>query len=397
MKRFLLFLGIFLILLGLLFPSAENKTLSLKEVPIEDEKRAMFLSYLEYESLLKGKDQKGLEEELTHMIDTLAENHFNMLIVQVRSFSDAIYPSEIFPSSETLVSHEGDPLLMDILSFLITKAHEKGMEVHAWINPYRIRSTDDGSTLSYKNPAYKWLGSNQVKIIKGKGIFYNPASSEVRALVLEGIEEILKKYAVDGILFDDYFYPDDTIDQENYQAYLKEEGTLSLDEYRLEQVNELVKSTYALVHAYNKVFSISPEGNMDNNYEINYADTKRWMQEEGYIDYIIPQIYFGFYNEKKPFYETVRKWNSYITIDTVQLIPALAFYKVGKVDQYALAGKEEWEEYQNIIGRQIIASRPVSHYKGFALFRYEYLFGSKYETEAVINERESLLHLLKWE
>ncbi len=395
MKRFLLFLGIFLILLGLLFPSETNKTLALKNIPIENEKRAMFLSYLEYESLLKGKDKEALEEELTNIIDTLVENHFNMLIVQVRSFSDAIYPSEIFPTSETLVAHEGDPLLIDVLSYLVTKAHEKNMEVHAWINPYRIRSSEDGSSLSYKNPAYKWLGSKEVKIIKGKGIFYNPASPEVRQLVLDGIEEILQKYDVDGILFDDYFYPDDTIDQENYQDYLKEGGNLSLSEYRLEQVNELVKNTYSLVHSYNKVFSISPEGNMDNNYEINYADTKRWMQEEGYIDYIIPQIYFGFYNEKKPFYETVRKWNSYITIDSVQLIPALAFYKVGKTDQYALAGKEEWERNQNIIQRQIIASRPVSHYGGFALFRYEYLFGSKYETEAVMKEKESLLHLLQ--
>ena len=367
----------------------------MKPHPIEDEKRAIFLSYLEYQSLLKGKDSATMQQVLASILDTLEENKFNMLIVQVRSFSDAIYPSELFPSSNTLVEKEGDPLPFDLLSFLIEEAHKRAIEIHAWINPYRIRNTMDGSSISIKNPCYKWLGSNQVKGIDEKGIFYNPASQEVRDLVVAGVEEILKNYDVDGILFDDYFYPDASIDLDNYQDYVASGGNLSLTDYRLDQVNQLVRAVYEMVHSYHKVFSISPEGNIDNNYEINYADTKRWMQEDGYIDYIIPQIYFGFDNERKPFYETVREWNNMITNDSVQLLPALAFYKAGTEDYYALQGSKEWQLHQDIIRRQIITSRAVSHYKGFALFRYEYVFGTRYENDSVLKEREALVSLLQ--
>lgn len=375
--------------------SEEKEVLSLKSsLEIKEEKRAVFLSYLEYQSLLKGNDMEKMKRELIMILDTLKENGFNMVIAQVRSFSDAIYPSLLFPSSMTVVSKEGEELPFDLLSFLIEESHERGMELHAWINPYRIRSSTNGSSISVKNPCYKWLGSNHVKLIEGKGIFYNPASTEVRKLVLSGIEEILENYNVDGILFDDYFYPDETIDDENYRVYTKEGGTLSLSDYRLQQVNELVKATYDVVHSYGKKFGISPEGNINNNYDSNYADTKRWMSEDGYIDYIMPQIYFGFYHERKPFYETVREWSSFIKIDSVSLLPALAFYKVGSEDAYALSGKDEWTNSQNIIMRQVIASRGVSHYQGFAVFRYEYLFGKKYETEAVLMEKESLQKLL---
>lgn len=374
--------------------SSEEKSVQIKEITLKNEKRAIFLSYLEYQSLLKGKDEVKMKQEVTTILDHLQENGFNFLIAHVRSFSDAIYPSDLFPSSMTLVEKEGDELSFDLLSFFIEECHNRKIEFHAWINPYRIRSTTDGSSISIKNPCYKWLGSNHVKLIENKGIFYNPASPLVRKLILAGIEEILENYNVDGILYDDYFYPDETIDDENYRVYTEEGGTLSLSDYRLHQVNELVKATYDIVHSYGKKFGISPEGNIDNNYDKNYADTKRWMSEEGYIDYIMPQIYFGFYHERKPFYDTVREWNSFIKLDSVSLLPSLAFYKIGSEDTYALSGKDEWTNSQDIIMRQVIASRGVSRYQGFAVFRYEYLFGQKYETEEVLKEKESLQKLL---
>ncbi len=389
-----LLLGLFFTLSIFLKPNSTKTFISLKDTSIKDEYHAMFFSYLEFESLLKGKDEVEMKNTLTTILDKLEEYDYNLLLVQVRSFSDAIYPSEIFPSSMKVVEQEGDELPFDILDYIVSEAHSRNMEVHAWVNPYRIRNTTDGSTISVKNPCYKWLGSNHVKQIEGKGIFYNPASEEVRTLILQGIEELLNNYAIDGVLFDDYFYPDEAIDELNYQVYLNKGGTLSLSEYHLEQVNELVRSTYTLVKKYNKKFGISPEGNIDNNYQQNHADTLRWITEEGYIDYIMPQIYFGFYNERKPFYETVRDWNQRITLDTIELIPALAFYKVGQEDTYALSGKGEWLTNTDIIRRQIIASRAVSHYAGFALFRYEYIFGEQYETETVLKEREALDDLL---
>ena len=270
------------------------------------------------------------------------------------------------------------------------------MELHAWVNPYRIRSTTDISSISTDNPAYQYLNTNHVKVIEDVGIFYNPASEEVRDLVISGIEELVKNYDIDGVHFDDYFYPDDTIDLENYQEYLDAGGTLSLSDYRLNNVSLLIKGVYDKIKSIKEevVFGISPEGNINNNYDSNYIDTKKILSEEGYVDYIMPQIYFGFLNEVMPFMETVNMWNSLITVDTIKLIPALAFYKVGTTDAYAKGGNNEWIENNDIIKKQILISRNVSNYGGFSLFRYDYLFNEEYLNDYLKKEKDNLNDIL---
>lgn len=381
-----------IIIISLFVPKPSSLTLEFPK--IQDEKKAIFVSYIEYQDYIKNQDIRTAKANLITMLDNMEKLGFNMIIAHVRSFSDAVYPSKLFPSSEVIVNKEGDELPFDILEFIIKEAHLRHIEIHAWINPYRIRNSTNIDSISKNNPCYKWLGSNKLKVIPNKGIFYNPASREVRTLVLEGIKEILDNYEVDGIHFDDYFYPDHEIDRDNYASYINEGGKLSLTDYRLEEVNKLVRATYELVHSYNKIFGISPEGNIDNNYASNYADTKRWMGEKGYIDYIMPQIYFGFLNERKPFLKTILEWNSYIKLDDIKLLPALAFYKTGSKDNYAVSGSTEWQDNQNIIMKQVIASRGVSHYMGFSLFRYDYIFGDRYKTETTMKETEELLKLL---
>ena len=229
-----------------------------------------------------------------------------------------------------------------------------------------------------------------------KGIFYNPADSEIRNLIISGVEEILDNYDVDGIHYDDYFYPSKTIDLENYQEELLKRENLTIDEYRLENTTKLIEKTYEVVKKKDKniLFGISPEGNIDNNYTSNYIDTKKFAGNSGYVDYLMPQIYFGFFNSIKPFYETVKEWNSYIKTDTVKLIPALAFYKVGEEDLYAKDGQYEWIEYNNIIAREVLASRPLSNYQGFAIFRYDSIFNDNL-TSYAFKEKENLKKILK--
>ena len=108
----------------------------------------------------------------------------------------------------------------------------------------------------------------------------------------------------------------------------------------------------------------------------------------------MPQIYFGFFNSIKPFYETVKEWNSYIKTDTVKLIPALAFYKVGMEDKYAKSGFNEWIDNDNIIMREILLSRNLKNYKGFSLFRYENIFNEEIYTKTSIKEIENLKKIL---
>ena len=391
-KEYYLLLIIFLLfIIYLLVPSATTNT----KKEEREEKRAVFISYIELGNYLRGKDEETIKKTIDDMLDNVKNFDFNMVILQVRSFSDAIYPSSIFPSSRSVVNNEGDELPFDILKYFIKKAHQKDLELHAWINPYRISNDTDTSIISKENPAYKLLNTSSVKVIDNVGIYYNPASSEVESLILEGVEEIIKNYDVDGIHFDDYFYPkSNDIDSTDYEKAYKDNNSLTLQEYRLNTISSLIRKTYKLIKSYDKsiLFGISPDGNIDNNYNSNYVDTRKFCTEEGYLDYIMPQVYYGFLNSTKPFEDTVKSWNNLITND-IDLIPALAFYKTGNIDEFAKEGVNEWVEYNNIIAREVMLSRELSNYSGFALFRYDSIFGNSL-TETSFLEKENLKNIL---
>ncbi len=391
-KEYYLLLIIFLLfIIYLLVPSATTNT----KKEEREEKRAVFISYIELGNYLRGKDEETIKKTIDDMLDNVKNFDFNMVILQVRSFSDAIYPSSIFPSSRSIVNNEGDELPFDILKYFIKKAHQKDLELHAWINPYRISNDTDTSIISKENPAYKLINTSSVKVIDNVGIYYNPASSEVESLILDGVEEIIKKYDVDGIHFDDYFYPkSNDIDGTDYEKAYKDNNSLTLQEYRLNTISSLIRKTYKLIKSYDKsiLFGISPDGNIDNNYNSNYVDTRKFCTEEGYLDYIMPQVYYGFLNSTKPFEDTVKSWNNLITND-IDLIPALAFYKTGNIDEFAKEGVNEWVEYNNIIAREVMLSRELSNYSGFALFRYDSIFGNSL-TETSFLEKENLKNIL---
>lgn len=360
---------------------------------IEEEKRAVFISYIELGNNLRGKSSEEMKCTINDMLDNAKNFGFNMIILQVRIFSDAIYKSSIYPSSRSVVNTEGDDLPFDILDYFVKKAHNKNLELHAWINPYRISNDTDISVISKDNPAYSMLNSTNIEVTDN-GIYYNPASNKVETLILEGIEEIIKNYDVDGIHFDDYFYPkSDDIDKREYEKSLKD-NNLTLQQFRLNTISSLIKKTYKLIKSYDKslLFGISPDGNIDNNYNSNYVDTRLFCTEKGYLDYIMPQVYYGFFNSTKPFEDTVKSWNNLIT-NNIELIPALAFYKTGNVDNYAKDGSNEWIEYNNIIAREVMLSRELSNYSGFAIFRYDSLFGNNL-TETSFLERENLKNIL---
>lgn len=355
----------------------------------DEETRGIYVSYIEFTNHLSNKSRNDIKLEIENIIKTIKEYNFNLVILQVRPFSDSIYNSKIFPTSWTVAKVEGEKLEIDILDYFIKIAHRNDIKVHAWINPYRISNNTDTSKISDENPAYKWLNTNNVKVIIDKGIYYNPASNEVIELIVDGIEEIITNYDVDGIHLDDYFYPDDTIDIEDYEKYKNE---MSLSDYRLNNTNRLIKTIYDKIKEIDSdiLFGISPEGNIENNYNRNYADVKTWLQEEGYIDYIMPQIYYGFFNETKPFIETVNEWQELIKND-VTLIPALALYKTGTIDEYAKGGKEEWIKNSNTITNQIKIIRNIEKIAGYSLFRYDYLL--KTDNTNLMLEQENLRKL----
>jgi len=374
---------------------ANNKTEENISLNTIDEYRAMFVSYLELEEYIMGQDDNTSRENIITILNNMNENNFNMIILHVRPFSDSIYKNSIFPYSQYVLNDKNEYPSYDVLDFFIQESHKRNIEIHAWINPYRISFDTDVSKIKEDHIIYKYVNTSHIQVIDNKGIFYNPASSEARKLIVNGVEEIVLNYDIDGIHFDDYFYPDNTFDLDEYEQYLNEGGTLSLSDYRLNNTSILIKEVYDAIKNINPnvIFGISPEGNINNNYDFNYIDTKKITSEKGYIDYIMPQIYFGFFNEVMPFIETVNMWNSLIKVEEINIIPALAFYKSGTIDNYAKGGKEEWILNTDIIKRQILISRNLSNYKGFSLFRYDYIFKEDIN-EYQLNERNNLFSIM---
>lgn len=388
MKTKILVLFVFLLVAYLFFIPVKNYE---RKASKKEEKRAVFISYMELQKYLKGKDIKTAKANINKMISALKSNKFNMIILQVRSFSDAIYESQYFPWSMVISENEGEAYHFDVLAYFIEMSHKNNLELHAWINPYRIRTNNDVSTITVKNPAYNLLETNDVDI-SDNGIYYNPASSNVQKLILDGIEEILENYQVDGIHFDDYFYPNLDIDNENYLEYSKH-NDISKDKYHLLMVNNLVKETHKLTKKHHVVFGISPEGNIENNYSKNQADVYTWAKSNEYVDYLMPQIYYGFQNEAAPFYNVLKKWDNLVRESDVKILPALAFYKSNQEDLYAKNGKYEWIENDDIIMRQVLLSRNMQSYAGFALFRYDSIFKEEV-TEVVNSEIKNLKKIM---
>ncbi len=301
-----------------------------------------------------GLSENELKGELDDVISTCKSVGINAIFFQVRPCSDALYKSSVFPWSAVLsgtqgVSPDGG---FDPLDYIITAAHKNGIELHAWINPYRICMTSDGAekgiaALSEDNPAAKHP-EYRVECSDG-GVYYNPALEEVRALITSGVAEIVENYDVDGIHFDDYFYPygvTDYPDAEDYEKYGA--GFADIADFRRNNVNMLVKQVSEKIHKINpKVsFGISPFGIWDNkrdnplgsdttgmsSYREIYADSKKWV-ESGWVDYICPQVYWAFETPAAPFDTLVNWWNGICSKSGVRLYIGHALYKLGSGEE----------------------------------------------------------------
>lgn len=358
-----------------------------------EEDRYMFISYIDY-SYLKGKDENILKEEIDKIVLNIKNSNFNGIILQVRAFSDAIYNSKIYSPSLKIVNNEDDKLNLDLLDYFIKKSHENNIKLIAWINPYRIRSNNDISSISENNVVYKYLNTSNVEI--KEGIYFNPASDEVLDLIVNGVLEIVENYNVDGILYDDYFYPSKTCDLKDYELYKTQGGTKSLEDFRRDNINKLITKTYEKIKEIKKdvLFGISPSGNMNNNYNDEYLDIN-YLIENKIIDFIMPQIYYGFDNTSLPFTSTVNSWSSLVKDTSIRFYVALALYKAGLEDRYAKDGISEWINNSDIITKQIIVSRNTYNYKGFSLFRYDYFFNDEKNNKQLVDEVFYVKNLLK--
>ena len=238
----------------------------------------------------------------------------NTVVVQVRPKGDALYQSDLNPWSAVLTGAQGTNPGYDPMAFMIAEAHKRGMEFHAWMNPYRITTSGtDVSALSADNMARKhpdWI------LTYNGAMYYDPANEEVQQYICDTVKEVVEKYYVDAIHFDDYFYPS------NYPLPEGETREGAVAQERRDNVDTLIKKVYQTIKntKASVEFGISPMGIWKNStsdeagsatrgsegYYTVYGDAKKWV-EKGWVDYITPQIYWEQGNAYAD-YETLVKW-----------------------------------------------------------------------------------------
>ncbi len=351
----------------------------------------VWISYSEINGMLTS--QSGFESEFLNVISNAKQFNIQNLYIHVRAFCDSLYKSDYFPLISAAESYG-----FDVLEYILTKCHQNGIKVHAWINPYRVSATtSDIETLNLNSPALKWLkddnAENDRNVCITDGIYLNPAELEVQKLIIDGIREILEKYDVDGIHFDDYFYPTtlEQFDEISYTQYCTTTNNpLSLEDWRRNNVNSLLSSCYSAIKYKNPnvLFTVSPMASLEQNYNNLYADVKEWVRN-GYIDYIIPQIYFGFEypDDDFKFENLLSKWKEIVENSDVGLLIGLASYKsIPELTE----DKAEWENNDDVIARQVKICKDDDLVQGYVYFSYSSLFG---ENQAFVKQRENILKL----
>ena len=285
--------------------------------------------------------------ELLALLDRAQALHFNAVILQVRPAGDALYPSKLEPWSEYLTGRQGRPPdpYYDPLKFAVEEAHARGLELHAWFNPYRARHPSAKGKLAVSH-----LSRRRPELVKkyGTQLWMDPGEPAVREQTLRVVLDVVKRYDIDGVHLDDYFYPyrekrangsTDFPDDRSWRSYRRNRGKLDRDDWRRRNVDLLVAALHvgiAKAKPWVK-FGISPFGIWRpgypegvkgfDAYEQLYADSRKWLRE-GWVDYFTPQLYWGMEREGRRYPDLLRWW----------------------VDQNA-AGRHVWPGmYTNLVG-----------------------------------------------
>lgn len=342
---------------------------------------------IDYPKTRTGNSEK-LKKQADEIINNCAKMGINNIFLQVRPSCDAFYKSEIFPTSKYLTGAQGKnpDNDFDCLKYWIEECHKNNIALHAWVNPYRITKEKESlEGLSETNPARlhpEWVVKHQ------SNLYFDPGIPEVRQLVIDGIVEIVKNYDVDGIHFDDYFYPEegkeafaDDATYANYGADYESKAA-----FRRASVDKLVSECLPAVKAVNPnvAFGISPSGIWANKtthsegsntsgseaYTKLYADTRKWAKE-GWVDYIAPQIYWEIGHPKADYATLTKWWSGQLEGSKTKLFIGLADYKISTKDS-AWNGNAGVEQLK----RQIELNKKYSNISGEIHYNYSNLFGN---------------------
>lgn len=321
------------------------------------------------------------KQELINMLDKLKETGINTIVLQVRPKADALYNSSINPWSDVLTGTAGKDPGYDPLKFAVEEAHKRNMEIHAWFNPYRVTTSGtDFNKLAANSPARlhpEWVISYNNKL------YYDPGLPEVRKHIVDTVNEVVSNYDVDGIHFDDYFYPDSNFTDN--QTYNKYGNGMEKGDWRRSNVNNLLKDVKTSIKSIkpNVKFGVSPSGIWRNkssdptgsdtrgseSYSTQYADTRYWIKNN-LIDYVTPQLYWPIGYSVADYSKLVSWWANEVSGSNVNLYIGQGIYKQGTGD---------WVD-QNIAGQiiqQVNLNRQYSNIKGSMYFSAKDIMSNK--------------------
>lgn len=288
-------------------------------------------------------DPDKLKAEADEILDNCVKWGLNAVFLQVRPSGDALYKSDLFPWSKYLTGSVGTAPQdgFDPLEYWVEAAHKRGLELHAWINPYRITRSKDTEWNSLPSTHPAKMNPDWVVKYSDGNYYFNPGIPEVRDLVTRGAVEIVQNYDVDGLHMDDYFYPGtDFNDAATYQKYGSSFSNIA--DFRRDSVNQLVAQLDTAVHNIDPdiQFGISPSGiwankstdprgsdtNGSEHYVSSYADSLYWI-ENGLVDYIIPQIYWEIGHKLADFATLADWWNDAVAGSDVHLYIGMGAYR----------------------------------------------------------------------
>ncbi|MFG2192295.1 glycoside hydrolase family 10 protein [Streptomyces sp. NPDC048639] len=298
-----------------------------------------------------GLPAERQQAELLAFLDTAVQRRLNAVIFQVRPTADALWPSPYEPWSQYLTGRQGEDPGWDPLGFAVREAHRRGLELHAWFNPYRIANHTDPSLLVPTHPARlhpEWV------VPYGGKLYYNPGLPEVRRFVQDAMLDAVRRYPIDAVHWDDYFYPypspgqvfDDDAAWEAYGAGFPDRAA-----WRRDNTDRLVRETALRIGKLKPRvrFGISPFGVWRNRatdpegsdtqagvqtYDDLYADTRGWVRKR-WIDYIVPQVYWNIGFTVADYARLVPWWADVVDGTGVDLFIGEALYKAGDPAQPA--------------------------------------------------------------
>ena len=345
------------------------------------ETRAAWISYLDFEAEgLKDKSEGEFRKNASALFDEIMSKNLNTVYVQVRIYNDAIYPSEYFRWSDTITSNSAGPGY-DPLEIMVEIAHQKGLRLEAWMNPYRV-SYSTTRTANVKNTSTSDELSKMIEYTSPSGqtcLILDPANAEARSLIVSAVDEIVNNYDIDGIHFDDYFY------QEGSYGY-------TTASERRNNVNILVRDVYSKIKSIREevLFGISPRGDVAACLEIG-ADVVRWLSLPGYIDYLCPQLYWSdAYGSAGTTTMYSNRLNGFVNINTngTEMYAGLALYKVAEKP----AGDPGWVNSSYNLSEQVEIAESKG-LTGYALFSSRYLSYTSTQTELNNLNQKTIIRL----